>query len=62
MLEFMHGVVDDIWETQAPHEGFVSPTKGKESFKKLYPPTQGDIFEDLVTASPNDLTLTSLSG
>lgn len=36
MLIFMNGVVDDIWDTQARHDGFISPSKGKQSFQKLY--------------------------
>lgn len=35
MMAFMDGVVDEIWRTQEPHEGFQSPSKGKQSFEKF---------------------------
>ena len=60
MLDFMHDVVDDIYETQEAHEGFISPTKGKESFKKLYPPSQQDLFAELVPASSADMIVAKL--
>ena len=61
MLDFMHVVVDDIWETQEPHAGFISPSKGKQSFKTLYPPDRKDVVMeiagngDLVPCDSQDL-------
>lgn len=32
MLDFMEGIVSEIWATQERHDGFLSPSKGKQSF------------------------------
>ena len=55
MADFLKDIVDDIWETQETHEGFISPSKGKQSFQKLYKQDQDNAVEYLGKCNPMEL-------
>jgi len=42
---FMNDVVEDIFKTQENYEGFISPSRGKKSYKELYHPKQENLFD-----------------
>jgi len=57
LYDFVAGIVGDIWETQEAHEGFISPSHGKNSFKKMYPEQTGINISDMQPADISDMVL-----
>jgi hypothetical protein len=55
MCDFMLEIVDEIWRTQQPLDGFKTPSDGQKSFKGFSDIDQSNVLDDLVAARPCDM-------